>query len=547
MHIPLQARPSASARNRTTSRTIAVMLALWLLLPTFAGLWTSRHAPETAFNAFGVTMLAIGLLAMPLVLLGSARALFMFWMPIALLAPVQLYLIYFFGSVPGDALTKAAMQLGAAETIELLAGLGWMVLLLPLSWIGYVLLWRRIDPALRLSGQARKALAACLLMYAAVGLLGEQELGRYVTLPPMLNLALASATYPAGNVVSLMRVREAAQAGSSPTVPTNATAPDEAKLVILVIGETIRPDHLGINGYARNTTPELARLGTALMSFSDVASTTNHTAGAVPNLVRRVVPGGAVSLVSMFRDAGFNTSWFSNQQRTVYEPHADLSDFSHAGWHEKMRQDADLLPMLASCIKQCGRRQLIVLHMYGSHFPYDERYGRRDQLFEPVFRDVGLSAAAPRFKRELINSYDNSLLGTDRFLASVIAHAAAADKAAMVLFTSDHGENLYDDERNMFMHAGPNPTRRDTMVPLLFWANNAFANAHAGKIAAMRAQVAAPINHLAVMPTLLDLAGIRYDGENPAQSLASGRFKPGARMVEGSETGSSPIDFEHLR
>jgi glucan phosphoethanolaminetransferase (alkaline phosphatase superfamily) len=164
-----------------------------------------------------------------------------------------------------------------------------------------------------------------------------------------------------------------------------------------------------------------------------------------------------------------------------------------------------------------------------------------------VFRDVGLSVAAPRFKRELINSYDNSLLGTDRFLASVIAHAGAADKAAMVLFTSDHGENLYDDERSMFMHAGPHPTRRDTMVPLLFWANNAFTNAHAGKIAAMRAQVAAPINHLAVMPTLLDLAGIRYAGEDPAQSLASGRFMPVKRMVEGSEAGSAPLAFDELR
>jgi glucan phosphoethanolaminetransferase (alkaline phosphatase superfamily) len=532
---------------RASGRAIPALLALWLLLPTLAGLWTSRQAPEAAFSAFGVLMLAIGVLALPLVLLGSARRLFLFWLPIGLLAPVQLYLIYFFGSVPGDALTKAALQIGAAETVELLAGLGWLVLLLPVMWIGYVLLWRRVDPALRLSGHARKTLAAGLLMYAAVGLLSEQELGRFVTIPPLLNLALASATYPAGNIVSLVRVRNAENVGTARMLPTNATAPDAPQVVILVIGETIRPDHLGINGYARNTTPELARLGPALMSFSNVASTTNHTAGAVPNLVRRVVPGGEVSLVSVFREAGFHTGWFSNQQRTVYEPQADLSDFSHAGWHEKMRQDADLLPMLASCIKQCGKRQLIVLHMYGSHFPYDERYGKRDRMFEPVFGDVGLSAPALRFKRELINSYDNSLLGTDRFLASVIAHAAVADKPAIVLFTSDHGENLYDDERDMFMHAGPHPTRRDTMVPLLFWANDAYTKTQSGKIAAMRARVAAPVNHLAVMPTLLDLAGVTYDGKDPALSLASDRFQPVKRMVEGSEHGSAPLAFDNLR
>ncbi len=533
--------------NNSAKRVVPLILALWLLLPTLAGLWTGRHAPEAAFSAFGVAMLAIGVLALPLVLLGSARRLFLFWLPIGLLAPVQLYLIYFFGSVPGDALTKAAMQMGAVETVELLGGFGWLVLLLPLTWIAYVLLWRRVDPALRLSAQGRKGLAAFLLVYAAVGLLSEQDLGRYVTIPPLFNLALASATYPAGNVVSAVRVSNTEQAGTTPMVPTNATASSEPQLVILVIGETVRPDHLGINGYARNTTPELAKLGPALMSFSNVASTTNHTAGAVPNLVRRVVPGGDVSLVSVFREAGFYTGWFSNQQRTVYEPQADLSDFSHVGWHEKMRQDTDLLPMLASCIKQCGARQFIVLHMYGSHYPYDERYARRDQVFQPIFRDVGFSAAAPRFKQELINSYDNTLLGTDRFLAAVIAHAKAAGKPAMVLYTSDHGENLFDDERDMFLHAGPVPTRRDTMVPLLFWANDAFAQAQAGKIAAMRAHVAAPLNHLAVMPTVLDLAGISYDGKDPARSLASGHFQPVKRMVEGSQDGSPPVAFDSLR
>lgn len=523
-------------------RVSAALLACWLLLPTLAGLWTGRHAPEAAFSMFGVAMLALVVLATPLVLLGSVRYLFLFWLPAALLAPLQLYLIYFFGSVPGDALTKSALQMGAAETVELLTGFGPLVLLLPASWICYFLIWRRIDPALRLSADGRKKLAAAILTYAAVGLLSEQELGRYVTIPPLFSLALAASTYPAGNIVSVMRVKDAEQAGAAAAaVPVHATAPAEPQLVILVIGETVRPDHLGINGYARNTTPELARLGPALMSFSNVASTTNHTAGAVPNLVRRQVPGGDVSLVSVFREAGFYTGWFSNQQRTLYEPRADLMDFSQVGWHEKMRQDVDLLPLLAACIKQCGPRQFIVLHMYGSHFPYDERYGRRDLVFTPTLHDVG-STVAPANKRELVNSYDNTLFKTDRFVAAVIAHAQMAGKPAMVLFTSDHGENLYDDDRQMVLHAGPNPTRSDSMVPLLFWTNDAFARVNGTKIAAMRSQLAAPLNHLAVMPTLLDLAGVNYDGKSAAQSVASPAFLPVKRMVEGSDYTTFPFD-----
>jgi glucan phosphoethanolaminetransferase (alkaline phosphatase superfamily) len=534
--------PGAARRGQLAATTI---LALWLLSPTLMGIWFGGLGPDPAPRAVAVVLIASWLFALPLLVLGSVRYLFLFWLPVAFLVPLQCYLTYFFGSVPGDAITAAAIKASPAEAIDMVAGFGWMALLLPAAWIAYLLLWRRIDPALRLSAKSRKALAAALLMYAMVGLQGEQALGRTIALPPLFNESLASATYPAGHVISLARVLDTEKSANAPMVATHASAPADPQLLILVIGESVRPDHLGINGYARNTTPELARIGSELMSFSDVVSTANNTAAAVPNIARRATAGGNVSLVSMFREAGFRTTWFSNQQLTVYNPQADLSDFSTNNWHEKMRQDADLLPMLAACIKQCGPRQFVVLHMYGSHFPYDERYGRRDQVFTPTLRDAGFATAAPNFKTELINSYDNSLLGFDRFLANVIAQAGAVDKPALVLFTSDHGENLYDDERQMFMHAGPNPTRPDTTVPMLVWANAAYRAAHPGKIAALRATLPAPVNHLAILPTMLDLGGVDYDGKDPAQSLASGQFKPVEREVAGNQ--GQPINIKNLR
>lgn len=530
---------------RPRGRIAAAILAGWMLSPTLAALWAGRHASDAAFGMFAVVMVAAGVLALPLTLLGSARRLFLFWLPVGLLAPLQLYLVYFFGSMPGDAVTASALHLSPAETIDVIGAFGPLALLLPISWAAYLLLWRRIDPELRVPANGRKALAAGLLSYAMVGMHSEQTLAHYIAAPALFNEAIASATYPAGAALSLLRVVKAENAAMLPMVALHAAAPATAQVVILVIGESVRPDHLGINGYARDTTPELAKVGPALMSFSNVASTTNYTAGAVPNLVRRAVAGGNATLVSVFREAGFRTAWFSNQQTDIFTPQADLSDFSDTEWHQGFRQDLDLLPLLDSCLKQCGERQLIVLHMYGSHFPYDARYVRRDQVFTPIFRDVGYATAAPQFKRELINSYDNTLLAGDRFLAGVIARARASAKPAVVLFTSDHGENLYDDDRQLFMHIGPHPSRADTMVPMLFWANAAYAGSHADKIGAMRAQLGAPVNHLAVMPTLLDLAGVTYDGKDPAQSLASGKFQPLRRTV--AATDGRPVAVDTLR
>jgi glucan phosphoethanolaminetransferase (alkaline phosphatase superfamily) len=525
-------------------RLIPAILACWLLLPTVAGIWAGMQGLESATSPLAVMLVAIWIFALPLVVLGNARRLFLFWLPVAFMAPLQCYLVYFFGSMPGDAVTSSALHVSVAQMLELVIGFGWPILLLPASWTVYLLLWRRVDPTLGLSTGARKGLAAALLMYAMVGMHSEQTFAHYITAPALFNEALASATYPAGTALSLSRVLKSDHAAALPMVSLHAVAPPTPQVVILVIGESVRPDHLGLNGYARDTTPELGKIGPDLMSFSDVASTANYTAAAVPNIVRRAVKGGNASLVSIFREAGFHTAWFSNQQSDIFNPQANLSDFSDAEWHQGFRMDMDLLPLLEACLKQCGQRQLIVLHMYGSHFPYDARYVRRDQEFTPIFRDVGLSTAAPRFKRELTNSYDNTLLGTDRFLAGVIAHARKTALPAVVLYTSDHGENLYDDERQLFMHIGPHPSRADTMVPMLFWANDAYSDAQAGKIAAMHAQRDTAINHLAVMPTLLDLAGIRYDGEKATQSLASGRFQPLARKV--AATNGMEIGVETL-
>ena len=51
-------------------------------------------------------------------------------------------------------------------------------------------------------------------------------------------------------------------------------------LFVLIVGETVRADHLALNGYARDTTPELARLG--VVNFPDVASCGTATEVSLP-------------------------------------------------------------------------------------------------------------------------------------------------------------------------------------------------------------------------------------------------------------------------
>ena len=80
-----------------------------------------------------------------------------------------------------------------------------------------------------------------------------------------------------------------------------------------------------------------------------------------------------------------------------------------------------------------------------------------------------------------------------------------------MIFTPDHGENPLDDSRAIRQHALRHPTQRDTHVPAIFWANDAWRATHAAQWMQLASQVGAPLMHADMVPTLMDAAGVRYD------------------------------------
>ncbi|WP_311755740.1 sulfatase-like hydrolase/transferase [Proteus terrae] len=87
------------------------------------------------------------------------------------------------------------------------------------------------------------------------------------------------------------------------------TAP---QTVILFLGETHRGDYLSINGYEKETTPELKKKD--VISFSDAISQGAYTLQSTPMILSRknVYDSGLIpetSIISAFKEAGFKT-WY---------------------------------------------------------------------------------------------------------------------------------------------------------------------------------------------------------------------------------------------
>jgi glucan phosphoethanolaminetransferase (alkaline phosphatase superfamily) len=520
----------------------SLILAGWLWLPSLAVLRSDQlQGPAEVIALLGLSLF---ILAGALVLVPRVRLYFLLWSPLALLVLPYSYLTLAYGSVPGDAMLASVLHTSPAMSLQVLLSFGWRVWLVPASWLLYLLLAWSLRRDWRLAPVPRQRLLAGLLMTAMVAMLSRVTLAQRVSLPPLFEQATANLAFPSGLAMSALRLaryedQHAAfvsvhgrPAGGTPASAPSRTPPQpEPLLVVLVIGESLRSDHLGINGYARNTTPQLAALGSELLTFPDVASTANWTNRAMPAIVARPMAGGRASVVQTFAEAGFRTAWLSNQEPNPQSAPAEVVEHAVDTQDFHLRTDVNLLPMFTSFVRQAGQRQFVVLHMIGSHIAYEERYGKDSKLFQPTLSDIGVAEPLLADKAAAINSYDNTVVEADKFLARVIATLRREERPAVLLFTSDHGENLFDDQRHLFMHAQAGATRYDTHVPLLVWMNGAYRASHPAVAQALHANLGKKISHTGVFATLLEIGAVDWDGRDPRQSFASASYVEGRREV----------------
>lgn len=345
-----------------------------------------------------------------------------------------------------------------------------------------------------------------------------------------------------------------------------STRPDSLpEIYVLVIGETARAENFGILGYPRNTTPCLSKIH-GLVPFAHAYTQSNTTHKSVPMLLSEVSAANfdsiarVRSLITAFREAGFHTVFLSNQLPNhsfidffgnEAEEHTFIKELPSHRTHMERTPDEALLPLMRKAIAGPCQKTLLVLHTYGSHFCYRERYPRSEAQFLPD--DKAEAEACNR--RELTNAYDNSILATDRFLSCLMQEIESKNVPAALVYASDHGENIFDDGREQFLHASPIPTWHELKVPLLLWFSSSYREAFpvyyaaAQSNSALRVQTSESVFH-----TLLHAAGLATPRLQEAQALTSSGFRPTPpsylndrnRPMPLPELGMSEEDLSHL-
>jgi glucan phosphoethanolaminetransferase (alkaline phosphatase superfamily) len=206
------------------------------------------------------------------------------------------------------------------------------------------------------------------------------------------------------------------------------------------------------------------------------------------------------TVLAIAKAAGARTAWISNQETLVVEEsgHDLIAQTSSSA--EGGHYDGEAISVLAdfAARNQFAPSRAVVVHLYGQHFHYKDRYP--PQLFDDEPPHASADALqALRYSRAA------------EYGAKVLLDAAAVldsdPDPAFLVFTSDHGENLPSDRNGKSYHTGT-PGLSDSIVPVLVVWNRAFAEA--GRAARLQALVSArgPIAHRDVATAWLALMGM---------------------------------------
>ena len=333
-------------------------------------------------------------------------------------------------------------------------------------------------------------------------------------------------------------------AGETPASPVGGLA---SPVVVLVLGETSRYDHWQVNGYERETSPRLMKR--ELVSFDSCFSVANLTTVSVPFILSRATPTNQElyfqekSVVDAFHEAGYETSWIADQSFNNHFLLRIAESCDHTHYHLPRRGEQLLDTVLLEPVKKRAhptppykggseKPQMMVVHSLGCHFKYSQRYPDEFQQFVPDMKGMRIGALMPDFdsisggirlnnrrnspalvrnvRNVLVNSYDNAILYTDYFLDSLIQILEDSGRPAVMVYVSDHGENLMDDERHMLLHGTYAGSVYEYHVPLFVWMSEEYRALYPEKMEALRGNTGKKMTTMYLFHSLLHLGGIKY-------------------------------------
>ena len=546
-----------SKKNRfENKKTIlwGLILSLVVLLPNiFLACYGSDIAQASVFKIIAYLVVSILLFLLPSVVL-KLRAFFIFQGIFVIFAPLEIAHIYLNRMPVTPAFLLSIFDTNWNESTEVLSSLYIPIFFLLVFWFFYFYIaLKKIDNVFLF--HSLKTLVYFLSTFLIVMLMGyafyffsEYHISsdkKEVFANANDNFLMKSRKiYPYSLIINSYKVyttKRDIKAGDEKIKnfyfhAQKENPVNEREVYVFVIGETGRYSSYSINGYQRETSPLLEKIGN-LVSYSDLFSEANITSSSLPIVLTRSSARDynrafvEKSFVDAFKEAGFKTYWIANQSannsfiRRISKD-TDGEFFMAIDFDADNNYDEKLWGFLSEVLEKNEQKVLIVLHTLGSHFRYNFRYPLSYELFKPSFKgSFDYNMISVKNKEMFINTYDNSILYTDFFLATTIQKIDSLNAVSALVYVADHGENLFDTPENIVLHGGSKFTKYDLHVPFFVWTSDKYDRQYPEKEENIIQNKDKRLTSDCIFYSFLDMADITFPEQDLSKSIASTQLK----------------------
>lgn len=306
---------------------------------------------------------------------------------------------------------------------------------------------------------------------------------------------------------------------------------NEIPYVVVVLGESSSRLHYSLYGYPIPTTPglEAEQAAENLLAFREAEAPAHYTLASLGYLFstqtrQQSGPWGSFPTVfDILSQTRYQTAWLSNQENFGLlgsremtlahqnERHAFTMDASLSSYTR--RYDGALLPLLDRAIEERDpmRPQFYTIHLMGSHSVYDKRYPEPFQPFLPEQEEGDTEEA-----RKTRASYDTSIRYTDEVLQGIFDRFRRED--AIILYLSDHGEDVYDEEKSALAGHRPQGSREELQIPFVIWGSDTFIRKHEDIWSRLKDQTDTPFCTEILPDILWEILDLRFAAPDDAHN-----------------------------
>ncbi|MFS2051505.1 phosphoethanolamine transferase [Variovorax sp. Varisp41] len=542
-----------------SARQLVLWLALYLGVAANWPLWNELARIGGAPSTYLPTIAAMSLLSFcgtvaMLSFTAWSRWMKPLWFAVAVLAALVQHYMLEYRVVMDPTMIANVLQTDPNEARDLLSWRMGFNLLVVIAPVGVVLWFARIVPMRWLSQLWRNAVL--LLLMVVVALVAAVAMNRQLAPLMRNNVHLRYMMNPIASLYStgavfikplFKRSGKLIPITAGTTLGASYAAQQKPPLFVVVVGETARADHFGLNGYARDTTPELAKRG--VLSYREVYSCGTNTLASVPCMFSPLGKQGYESrkddyenLVDVLQAAGLAVFWLDNQAGCkgvcARIPNASAFDNLPPATKSALCDGEECLDdvmlegldarIAALPAERRAKGVVLVMHQMGSHGPaYYKRSGADMKRFQPECKTNALAECG---HTELMNVYDNSIAQTDRFLGRTIDWLKGQSKQydPGLLYVSDHGESL--GEFGLFLHGVPYSFAPEAQkhVPMVTWFSEGLDARRQLSRSCMEAGLDTPLTHDNLYHTVLGVMDVNTPTYKPGlDMLASCRGKKG--------------------